>query len=158
MGLYGTRGYDRDGVRDTVENDQSPRPGIQQREPINPELEAQIKRRVGPQLPAERDEALEEKERLDQSMSQRSLKPDRARSETDIWIDRAFSSYMGRDDQALSTTMAAYRESPLGQASAQQQQQFSAMVREEERAEELQQQAVLAEHQQVQQRAAVLHR
>lgn len=158
MGLYGTRGYDRDGVRDTVENDQSPRPGIQQREPINPELEAQIKRRVGPQLPAERDEALEEKERLDQSMSQRSLKPDRAHSETDIWIDRAFSSYMGRDDQALSTTMAAYRESPLGQASAQQQQQFSAMVREEERAEELQQQAVLAEQQQVQQRAAVLHR
>lgn len=44
MGLYTTRGYDRDGVRDRLE-DQSPRPGIQRKDPISPELDMQVDRR-----------------------------------------------------------------------------------------------------------------
>lgn len=50
LGLYGTRGYDRDGVRDR-EEDQSPRAGIQRKDPINPVLESQVERRnvrIGP--------------------------------------------------------------------------------------------------------------
>lgn len=45
MGLYGTSSYDKDGVRDRVE-DQSPRPGIQRKDPIDPGLAAQVEYRA----------------------------------------------------------------------------------------------------------------
>lgn len=47
FGLYTTRGYDRDGQRDRLE-DQHPAPGIQRKDPIRPELDAQVERRTAP--------------------------------------------------------------------------------------------------------------
>ncbi len=50
-GIYGTRQYDRNGVRSHVE-DLSPLPGIQQRDPIDPALDALVQRRTAaPQVP-----------------------------------------------------------------------------------------------------------
>lgn len=46
-GAYTTRGYDRDGQRDRLE-DQHPAPGIQRKDPIRPELDAQVERRTAP--------------------------------------------------------------------------------------------------------------
>lgn len=152
MGLYTTRGYDKDGVRDTVE-DQSPRPGIQRREPINAELAAQVEWRTGPAPVVEAKEAGQQTTSFDI----RALGKD-ARSETDIWLDRAFTSYMGTDARGFSDTMASYRASAQGSEWAKEQQMFSATMRDQERADELQQQAMMAEQQQVQQRAAAMHR
>lgn len=50
LGLYTTRGYDRDGQRDRLD-DQHPAPGIQRKDPIRPELDAQVERRTAPRTP-----------------------------------------------------------------------------------------------------------
>lgn len=50
-GLYGTRQYDRNGVRSHVD-DLSPLPGVQRRDPIDPMLDALVERRTAaPQVP-----------------------------------------------------------------------------------------------------------
>ncbi|MBE2211294.1 MAG: DUF2235 domain-containing protein [Xanthomonadaceae bacterium] len=157
MGLYTTRGYDKDGVRDTVE-DQSPRPGVQRREPIDPNLAAQVEWRSGPATTVQKVDVPASKENINQVSPIGAPNTRVDRSETDIWLDRAFTSYMGSDPRAFSDTMTAYRASAQGMEWTKEQQGFSAKLREQERADELQQQAMMAEQQQVQQRATAIHR
>ena len=144
-------------MRDTVE-DQSPRPGVQRREPIDPNLAAQVEWRSGPATTVQKVDVPASKENINQVSPIGAPNTRVDRSETDIWLDRAFTSYMGSDPRAFSDTMTAYRASAQGMEWTKEQQGFSAKLREQERADELQQQAMMAEQQQVQQRATAIHR
>ncbi len=94
-GLHSTRGYDRDGVRDRVQ-DQSPQPGIQHKDPINPELDRQVERRTAPNLtgPAERAPPADN---------------------VDALFDRLSRGAMQGDDKAMSGAVVDYLRSPPGQ-------------------------------------------
>ncbi|GAB2503738.1 phospholipase effector Tle1 domain-containing protein [Lysobacter humi (ex Lee et al. 2017)] len=100
FGLYGTRGFDRDGVRDTV-NDQSPRPGVQHKDPIDPVLDARIERRTG------RSDTIEPM-------------PASARAPVDAMLERVFAAYMGHDDRQLAASVDAYGATDAGRAWSQQ--------------------------------------
>lgn len=109
FGLYGTRGFDRDGVRDTV-NDQSPLPGVQHKAPIDPELDARIERRTG------RSEAIEPV-------------PVSARAPVDAMLERVFGAYMGADDRRLAESVDAVRASDAGRTWSQQMHDFADAAR-----------------------------
>lgn len=101
MGLYGTRSYDDDGVRDRLQ-DQSPRPGIQSKAPIDEEMDGQLERRTGPN-PVMRPEA-------DSTQSWRkSLTGDRD-------LDAILEAAVRGDDQALVAAAHRIHDSPAGQA------------------------------------------
>lgn len=143
MGLYGTRGYDADGVRDRLQ-DQSPRPGIQGKDPIDPELERQVERRTGPQTPI-RDSGEASPQQGDGAREDHHPKTGRVQGPAGDLVDRAFAAYMGHDDRALGKVMDEYRLSPAGRIWSQEQQQFSASLREQEQQQTLQREAALAE-------------
>lgn len=144
---YGTSRYDEDGIRDRSE-DQSPRPGIQRRDPIDPELEAQVERRTGP----EHRRRNRSQEADEVAPSQDTDSHERGKGVTgriqppdNELFDRAFAAYMGDDDRAFARVMGEYRQSASGQAWAQEQQLFSASLREQEQQAALQREAALAE-------------
>jgi hypothetical protein len=91
LGLYTTRGYDRDGQRDRLE-DQHPAPGIQRKDPIRPELDAQVERRTAPAAtPApDRDDAV------------------------GALFDRLSRGALYGDDHAMSSAVGDYLRSPQG--------------------------------------------
>jgi hypothetical protein len=102
-GLYGTRGYDKDGVRDHVE-DQSPRPGIQRKDPINPELETQVERRSGPTP-----------ENPDRSASRDATQIGLQVSLGSPHRDRAYAALKAGDSDEVGRIAAEFAQSPKGQ-------------------------------------------
>jgi len=112
-GLYGTSSYDKDGVRDRLQ-DQSPQPGLQRKDPISPELEMQIERRAGPTLPGHRRSGnLDDERHLDvETMLPGQPEPDK--SFLDAVIDRLSQGALARDDNAMTAAVNDYLRSPLG--------------------------------------------
>lgn len=160
MGLCRTQSYDKDGVRDKV-NDQSPMPGIQHRDPIDPALAAQVKWRRGP-VPSSAPEK-PAAPKFEQQPQPKPIKEEERtrgggpRSSTDDLLDRAFSAYMGDDHAMFADVISSYRRSPAGQAWQGEQTQFSESAKAQEAANDAQRAAALMEHQQTMQRAAVMH-
>jgi hypothetical protein len=112
-GLYGTSSYDKDGVRDRLQ-DQSPQPGVQGKDPISPELEMQVERRAGPMPPGHgRNGNPVDEWHLDvETRSPRRPEPDR--SFLDAVIDRLSQGALARDDNAMTAAVNDYLRSPLG--------------------------------------------
>ncbi|MFZ5656510.1 MAG: phospholipase effector Tle1 domain-containing protein [Pseudomonadota bacterium] len=117
FGLYRTSGFDRDGLRDRVD-DCSPEPGTQRKQPISPELESQIQRRTGRDFGTSPDPA------VSPAMPGVSLAP------ADAVLDRALAAY-GQDGRAFSQVMSEYRQTPAGQAWEQQQSEHVRALREQ---------------------------
>lgn len=118
FGLYGTSGFDRDGLRDRVE-DCSPDRGTQRKDPISPELESQIQRRTGGDFGTTPDSSLA------------PAMPAFSRSPTDAILDRALAAY-GRDDgRTFSQVMSDYRQTPDAQAWERQQGEHVQQLREQ---------------------------
>lgn len=126
FGLYGTSDYDKNGLRGRTA-DQSPQPGVQQKDPISEELEKQIERRTDPARERERSDA--------------------TRNEFDRLFDNAIDAYLNDDIRAFRAAMQEYRQSGYGQAWAQEQHDYSQGLRAQEQQDALQQQAALAEQQ-----------
>jgi hypothetical protein len=113
-GLYGTSGYDRDGVRDRMQ-DQSPQPGLQHKDPISPELEMHVERRTSP-VPTGRTQAGNPDD--DQQQDAKTLLPGQVapgKPFLDDVIDRLSQGASAKDDNAMSAAVNDYLRSPLGQ-------------------------------------------
>jgi hypothetical protein len=123
-GLYSTSGYDRDGVRDRVE-DQSPRPGIQRKDPINPELEKQVERRTG-STPGDPD----------RSASRDATQAGFQVSLGSPYRDWAYAALKAGDSDEVGRIAAEFSQSPQGQALIERGDQLLA----QRQAQELQQQ------------------
>lgn len=115
-GLYGTSGFDKDGLRDHVA-DQSPQRGVQQKDPISAELETQVERRTAPVLPSLGSQSKHEDQ-------QQSIEPGRTRQDRngpeersflDGLIDRLHKGAIDKDDKAMSAAVDDYLRSPPGQ-------------------------------------------
>ena len=112
-GLYGTSSYDKDGVRDRLQ-DQSPQPGLQRKDPISPELEMQVERRAGPMLPGHRRIGNPDDERHLDVGTLRPGQPEPDKSFLDTVIDRLSQGALARDDNAMAAAVNDYLRSPLG--------------------------------------------
>lgn len=114
LDLFGTSGYDKDGLRDR-NSDQSPQPGIQQKDPISPELERKLDRRTAPAPTGSTPE----------------------QTFVDSLFERLSRGAFEKDDKAMSAAVGDYLRSPAGE-------QFQADVAQQRQAldaQELQQQA-----------------
>lgn len=130
-GLYRTSGFDRDGVRDQLE-DQSPLPGIQRKDPISEELDAWVERRTGGMHAT-----------TAQTRDEETPKPSAAplgdsRSAADDLLDRALAAYLADDGRRFSQVMDEYRRTPDGVAWERQQSEFVRSLREQEAMEQAQ--------------------
>jgi hypothetical protein len=113
-GLYGTSSYDKDGVRDRLQ-DQSPQPGLQHKDPISQELEMHVERRTSP-VPTGRRQAGNPDD--DQQQDAKTLLPGQVapgKPFLDDVIDRLSQGASAKDDNAMSAAVNDYLRSPLGQ-------------------------------------------
>ncbi|KRA40078.1 DUF2235 domain-containing protein [Pseudoxanthomonas sp. Root630] len=110
-GLYGTDGHDKDGVRDRVQ-DQSPRPGVQGKDPIDPALDAQVERRAAP-APEHGWTPQDAERRVVPAPSTHSQAMP-ASYGVDAIFDRLAHGAMARDDAAMNAAVADYMRSPQG--------------------------------------------
>jgi len=109
-GLYGTSSYDKDGLRDRLQ-DQSPQPGLQRKDPISAELEMRIERRAGPVQPGHGRQ--EDVRQLDaETMLPGPIDP--RKSFLDGVIDRLSQGALARDDNAMAGAVDDYLRSPMG--------------------------------------------
>ncbi|WP_084500020.1 phospholipase effector Tle1 domain-containing protein [Luteimonas mephitis] len=112
-GLYGTSSYDKDGLRDRLQ-DQSPQPGLQRKDPISAELEMRIERRAAPVQPGHGRAARQEDERqlVAETMLPGPIDP--RKSFLDGVIDRLSQGALARDDNAMAGAVDDYLRSPMG--------------------------------------------
>lgn len=110
MGLYGTDGYDKDGVRDRAQ-DQSPQPGVQGKAPIDPALDAQVERRTGPAVERGPDNAPGDGvQKNDPALDKPSPTTSR---DLDAIFERLAQAAMGKDNPSMNAAVADYLRSPL---------------------------------------------
>lgn len=124
-GLYRTSGFDRDGVRDRLE-DQSPLPGIQRKDPISEELDALVERRTGG------THATTAQTRDEDTPTHSAAPLGDSRSPADDLLDRALAAYLADDGRRFSQVMDEYRRTPDGVAWERQQSEFVRSLREQE--------------------------
>ncbi len=118
FGLYRTSGFDRDGVRDRVD-DCSPERGVQRKAPISPELESQVQRRSGRDFDGATEPAVA------------PAMPGFSRAPVDDILDHALATYGRGDGRAFSQVMDAYRQTSAGEAWEQQQGEHVRQLREQ---------------------------
>lgn len=133
-GLYGTSGYDKDGVRDRLE-DQSPQPGLQRKDPISAELDMQVEHRAGPWPPGPAQGGNVGGDRHLDIETMLYRHPDPPKPFLDAVIDRLSQGALARDDNAMTAAVNDYLRSPLGrQFGAEVAQQRQIMDAQEQRA------------------------
>ena len=112
-GLYGTPSYDKDGVRDRLQ-DQSPQPGLQRKDPISPELERLVERRAGSLQPGPVRRANMGDERHVDVETMLYGHPNPRKPFLDAVIDRLSQGALAKDDNAMTAAVNDYLRSPLG--------------------------------------------
>lgn len=112
-GLYGTDGYDKDGVRDRMQ-DQSPRPGVQGKDPIDPVLDAQVERRNAPTPEHGWTPQDAGRQNVPAPSTQRQAAAPAGHG-LDAMFERLAQGAMAKDDVAMNAAVADYMRSPLGQ-------------------------------------------
>lgn len=93
--------------------DQSPRPGVQGKDPIDPALDAQVERRTAPA--PEHDRTPLDAERQDVSAPSTQSQAAGTGHGLDAMFERLAQGAMARDDAAMDAAVADYMRGPLGQ-------------------------------------------